>query len=160
MELRFAGPEDIPGLQKLLLQVGAVHHQLRPDLFRPGAIKYTRQELEALLADPARPIFVAVEENVVLGYAFLVHRSYDETGATTRREEIYVDDVCVDEARRGQGIATALLERVLAYAKERHCQFVTLNVWSGNDTAQRFYEGLGMTPRSCNMEIKVDAEKE
>lgn len=160
MELRFARREDIPGLEKLLLQVGAVHHALRPDIFRPGAIKYTRQELEEILADTARPVFVAVEADAVLGYAFCIHRSYDGTGASTRREEIYVDDVCVDESHRGQGIATALLERVLAYAKEHCCQFVTLNVWSGNDTAQRFYEGLGMTPRSCNMEIKVNAEKE
>ena len=31
---------DIPGLIDLLLQVGEVHHKIRPDLFRAGARKY------------------------------------------------------------------------------------------------------------------------
>lgn len=155
MEIRFAEVRDIPGMEKLLLQVGEVHHQIRPDIFRPGALKYTPEELEELLKDPARPIFVAVEETSVLGYAFCIHRSYDGTGASTCRREIYVDDVCVDESARGQGIATALVERVYAYAREQGCQFVTLNVWNGNAGAQRFYEHMGMTPRSYNMEIKL-----
>lgn len=156
MEIRFAQAGDIPGIQTLLLQVGQVHHQLRPDIFRPGALKYTPGELEALLADHDRPIFVAVEGEALLGYAFCVRRDYDGTGVSTRRKEIYVDDVCVEEACRGRGIATSLLERVFAFAKEEGCAFVTLNVWKGNHTAQRFYEGLGMTPRSTNMEIKLE----
>ena len=31
MEIRMAKPEDIPGLTDLLLQVGEVHHKIRPD---------------------------------------------------------------------------------------------------------------------------------
>lgn len=155
MEIRMAQTGDIPGIQALLLQVGEVHHQIRPDIFRSGALKYTPGELGDLLKDPERPIFVAVEGGQLLGYAFCIHRDYDGTGVSTCRKEIYVDDVCVDENSRGQGIATALLERVFAYGKERGCQFVTLNVWNGNHTAQRFYEGLGMTPRNTNMEIKL-----
>lgn len=155
MHIRLAQKGDIPGIQTLLLQVGEVHHQIRPDIFRTGALKYTPQELEDLLSDPARPIFVAMEGEVLLGYAFCVHRDYDGTGVSTCRKEIYVDDVCVDEGHRGQGVATALLDYVFAYAKEKGCQFVTLNVWEGNGTAQRFYQGLGMTPRNTNMEIKL-----
>ena len=155
MDIRWAQAGDIPGMENLLLQVGEVHHQIRPDIFRSGALKYTRRELEDLLADPSRPIFVAVEEERLLGYAFCIQRDYDGTGVSTCRKEIYVDDVCVDEVSRGRGVATALLDRVFAYAKERGCQFVTLNVWEGNDTAQRFYQGLGMTPRNTNMEIKL-----
>ena len=156
MEIRFAVERDIPGMEALLRQVGQVHHEIRPDIFREGALKYTPGELADLLRDPARPIFVAAEGDRVLGYAFCVHRDYDGSGAFTPRREIYVDDVCVDEACRGRGIATALVDRVLAYARERGCQFVSLNVWEGNDTARRFYEGLGMTPRSTNMEINVE----
>lgn len=155
MEIRFAKTGDIPGIQTLLLQVGQVHHQLRPDIFRTGALKYTPGELAALLTDPNRPIFVAVEGEALLGYAFCIRRAYDGTGACTRRKELYVDDVCVEEACRGRGIATALLDRVYGYARETGCQFVTLNVWNGNDTARRFYEGMGMTPRNFNMEIKL-----
>lgn len=155
MDIRYAQTKDIPGIQRLLLQVGQVHHDIRPDIFRTGALKYTPEELEEILKDTARPVFVAVEGENLLGYAFCIHRNYDGTGVSTARREIYVDDVCVEARARGRGIATALLDRVFAYAKEQECQFVTLNVWNGNDTAQRFYEGLGMTPRNFNMEIKL-----
>ena len=36
MNIRKAHNGDIPGLIALLLQVGQVHHELRPDIFRPA----------------------------------------------------------------------------------------------------------------------------
>lgn len=155
MEIRFAQCQDIPGILKLLLQVGQVHHQIRPDIFRSGAQKYTAAELEVILTDPKRPVFAAVEGPQLLGYAFCIHRDYDGTGASTCRKELYIDDVCVDEAFRGRGIATALLKQVYTYAQAQHCTFVTLNVWNGNESARRFYEHMGLTTRNTTMEIKL-----
>lgn len=157
MEIRQAQPRDIPEIQKLLLQVGQVHHLLRPDIFRSGALKYTAEELGILLQDPQRPIFVAVQQDELLGYAFCIHREYDG-GVSTSRREIYIDDLCVDENHRGQGVATALFHHVTAYARQQDCTFVTLNVWSGNTGAEKFYEAMGMTTRSRNMEIRLNAE--
>ena len=61
MEMRLACSRDIPGMIDLLLQVGEVHHKIRPDLFRAGAQKYDEAALAELLRDPNRPIFAAVE---------------------------------------------------------------------------------------------------
>ena len=36
MNIRRAIPEDLPGIDKLLSQVNAVHHEGRPDLFNLG----------------------------------------------------------------------------------------------------------------------------
>ncbi len=155
MEIRLAQIRDIPGMTELLKQVGEVHHVIRPDIFRSGALKYTETELEAILKDAGRPIFVAVEGGFVKGYCFCIHRSYDGSGVSTDRKEIYIDDLCVDEGCRGQGIAKALYEHVCGYAKDCGCRFITLNVWCGNDGAQRFYEKMGMTPRNINMEVKL-----
>ena len=44
MEIRRAMEQDIPGLDKLLMQVCLVHHQGRPDLFKYGKRKYTENE--------------------------------------------------------------------------------------------------------------------
>lgn len=155
MEIRQAQTRDLPGIQNLLLQVGQVHHGIRPDIFRSGALKYTSSQLQDLLLDPARPIFVATEGDTMLGYAFCVHRDYDGSGVSTCRREIYVDDLCVDEKHRGQGVATALFRHVTDYARHRGCAFVTLNVWCGNSGAEKFYEAMGMTTRNRNMEIKL-----
>ena len=153
--IRLAIQKDIPGLEKLLCQVGQVHHVIRPDIFRDGCLKYDETALADLLKDEKRPVFVAVEDDTVTGYCFCVLREYDGIGVSTERKEIYIDDLCVDESHRGQGIATDLYRRVLAYAKELGCQFVTLNVWCGNDGAMKFYEKMGLTPRNITLETKV-----
>lgn len=150
-----ANESHIPGMIALLRQVGEVHRRIRPDIFRNGAQKYDEAALKALLMDKDSPIFVAVEEDFVQGYCFCVRKAFGG-GACTDRVELYIDDLCVDENCRGQGVATALYAHVVDYAREIGCSFVTLNVWQGNDTAQRFYEHLGMRRRSMTMEMPLE----
>ena len=71
------------------------------------------------------------------------------------RRELYIDDLCVDEGCRGQGIARELYASVEDYAKEKGFDVVTLNVWCGNEGAMRFYEKAGLTPRNIMMEKKL-----
>ena len=155
MEIRPAEIRDIPGMLSLLHQVGEVHHVIRPDIFRADALKYNEQSLEALLQKEDCPIFIADENGFVAGYCFCQIRRIAENTVLTDRTELYIDDLCVDESRRGQGIATKLYAHVTAYAKELGCAFLTLNVWCGNDGAMKFYEKSGMTPRNITMEMKL-----
>ena len=155
MTIRQAESCHIPGLIRLLYQVGDVHHRIRPDIFRAGAIKYTEQDLEELLTDKNRPIFVALEGETVLGYCFCQIETYRDSTVLTDRLEIYIDDLCVEETCRGQGIAKALYTHVCTWAREMGCAFVTLNVWCGNDGAMKFYEAMGLTPRKIFMEVKL-----
>ena len=155
MNIRRAENCHIPGLIRLLYQVGDVHHKIRPDIFRSGAIKYTERDLEVLLADETRPVFVALEGDQVLGYCFCQIETYAGSTVLTDRTEIYIDDLCVEENCRGQGIAKALYGYTCDWAKGLGCAFVTLNVWCGNDGAMKFYEKMGLTPRKVFMEIKL-----
>jgi len=154
MVIRRAAAGDIPGLIRLLHQVGQVHHEIRPDIFRDGALKYDENALAELLRDENRPVFVSLEENQVLGYCFCIRRSFDDS-VMVRRKEIYIDDLCVDENCRGKGIATTLYRHVCAWAKDEGCAFITLNVWNGNDNAMAFYEKMGMRPRSITMDFPL-----
>ena len=155
MDIRNAASRDIPGMIALLKQVGQVHHEIRPDLFRSGAQKYDEAALESLLGDPSRPIFVAVSGDFVLGYCFCIHVTHQGNPVLTDRKELYIDDLCVDEGRRGQGIAKALFAHVQAYAKAQNVAYLTLNVWCGNDGAMKFYENAGLIPRNMTMEMKL-----
>jgi ribosomal protein S18 acetylase RimI-like enzyme len=154
MNIRFANKGDIPAMIRLLQQVGEVHHQIRPDLFRAGAQKYDEGALVALLADELRPIFIA-EEDGILGYCFCVLQITENDPVLCDRRVIYIDDLCVDETVRGKGVARALYDAVLAYGRENRFDAVTLNVWSGNDRAMHFYEKVGMKPQKVGMEMKL-----
>ena len=155
MEIRFAETRDIPGMLELLRQVGGVHHDIRPDIFRPAAIKYTEKELIAILSDENSPIFVGVENGKVLGYCFCQIRTYQGSTVMTDRKEIYIDDLCVEETFRGQHVGRQLYDHTCAYARSIGCDFVTLNVWCGNDSAMAFYEKRGLKPRSITMETAL-----
>lgn len=154
MKIRRAQEKDMPRIDELLTQVNLVHHRGRPDLFRYGTRKYTDEELRALLKDEGRPIFVAVdEEDRVLGYAFCVFQQHIGHNILTDIKTLYIDDLCVDETLRGQHIGSALYDAVLDFARESGCYNVTLNVWSCNPAAMRFYESRGLKPQKVGMEV-------
>ena len=152
MIIRFACENDIPQMLEQLLQVGEVHHQIRPDLFRAGAQKYDEAALRRLLENPDRPILAAEEDGAMVGYAFCILQITRDDPVLCDRRVLYIDDLCVDENHRGRGIAGALCRRSLELAKELSCDAVTLNVWCGNDNAQRFYENCGLRQQKIGME--------
>lgn len=152
MDIRFAAARDIPGMIALLQQVGEVHHRIRPDIFRAGAQKYDEAALEALLHDPQRPIFTALEGEQLLGYCFCIVETTEGNPVLADDKTLYIDDLCVDENCRGQHVGKALYEHTCAYARQIGCRTVTLNVWCGNDSAMAFYEKRGLKPRKIYME--------
>lgn len=153
MNIRRAKRKDLNRINDLLLQVCMVHHKGRPDLFRFGAKKYTNEELEEILEDEERPVFVAVDENdYVLGYAFCIFQQHKENAVLTDIKTLYIDDLCVDERKRGKHIGKTLYDAVIAFAKEQECYNVILNVWSLNENAMKFYQSCGMIPQKIGME--------
>ncbi len=153
MNIRRAVAKDIDKINDLLLQVCLVHHVGRPDIFKYGAKKYTDEELLEIINDVNRPILVAVDDaDEVCGYAFLVFKQYVDNNILTDIKTLYIDDLCVDEDKRGQHIGSELYEAVLAFAKENGCYNVTLNVWSCNESAMKFYEKCGLKPQKVFME--------
>lgn len=154
MKIRRASKEDIQDINRLLRQVLMVHHDGRPDIFKPNAKKYTDEELVKIIDSDNAPVFVAVEDNGkdVLGYAFCMFVCHENSEILTNIKTLYIDDLCVDETIRGRGIGKSLYEHVLRYAKEVGCYNVTLNVWSLNEDAMRFYEKCGLVPQKVYME--------
>ena len=156
MEIRFAKPEDVPGILELLRQVGQVHHQGRPDIFRSDAQKYGPSQVLAMLDKAETPIFVAVEDGMVLGYCFCQMKTYYRDTVICDHTTCYIDDLCVDENCRGKHVGKTLYEAVCQYARQRKCRSITLNVWSCNERAMGFYEKLGLKPQKVGMESILD----
>ncbi|MBQ4141341.1 MAG: GNAT family N-acetyltransferase [Clostridia bacterium] len=153
MIIRRAVEGDKNRIGELLSQVLEVHHKARPDIFRGGAKKYTEPELTEILNDENRPIFVADDNGEVKGYAFCIFVRHINDNILTDIKTLYIDDLCVDESCRGQGIGKQLYSFVLDYARSQNCYNVTLNVWADNLSALGFYESLGLHKQKIGMEM-------
>ena len=149
--IRKATPKDIKRITDLLHQVNMVHHVIRPDLFKPYTTKYNEQELEVLLEDDSKPIFV-YDDGEVKGYAFCQLTEVRDNLLLQDNKTLYIDDICVDEQARGQHVGKALYEYVRNYARTIGCHNITLNVWEGNDSAYNFYKSMGMHIQKTGME--------
>lgn len=152
MQVRRAQEKDIPRIEELLLQVDLVHHNGRPDLFNVGR-KYNGEELCEILAGEKTPVFVAVDEqDEVLGYGFCVFQQHVGDNILTDIKTLYIDDLCVDESCRGQGVGRTIYEAIIAFARQQGCYNVTLNVWACNENARKFYENCGLRTQKIGME--------
>lgn len=172
MKVRRATENDINGILKLLVQVDMVHHTGRPDLFKGPATKYNADELREIIKDDTKPVFVCVEDEdnvndvnegicvepvshndtIVLGHAFCIHQQINNNPVMTDVRTLYIDDICVDENARGRHIGKLLYDSVLDYAKKEGFYNITLNVWSCNPGAMKFYEAMGLKPQKIGME--------
>ncbi len=154
MALRLAEEKDIPRILELLVQVNMVHHNGRPDLFKGPATKYTEEQLTAIMQNPETPILVASDEDDVLeGYAFCIFKQFQNDNIMTDIKTLYIDDLCVDETKRGRHIGRRLYDYAVAFAKENGCYNLTLNVWTCNPSAMKFYENCGLKPQKIGMEL-------
>ena len=152
MDIRFAAVQDVPGIIALLKQVGRVHHEGRPDIFRSNAQKYSPSQVIAMLNVPDTPILVATEGAKVLGYCFCQIKRHAQDPVLTDHTTLYIDDLCVDENCRGKGVGTALYHATCDHARTVGCGSITLNVWCCNEKAMKFYEHLGLVPQKIGME--------
>lgn len=150
--IRKATINDIGRIIELLHQVDMVHHELRPDLFKPNTTKYDEQELENLLADENKPVFV-YEDGEVLGHAFCMVTEVKDDKLLQDIKTLYIDDICVHENARGKHVGKSLYEFVRDYARSIGCYSITLNVWEGNVPASSFYKEMGMHVQKTTMEV-------
>ena len=152
INIRSAELRDIPALGRLLYEVHKVHSDVRPDLFKAGARKYTDGQLEEILQSGERPVFVAEQDGQVAGDAFCIPKQLVGDRSMTDVRTLHIDDLCVDEAARGKHIGTKLYDFVLDFAKRQGYYNVTLNVWADNKAAVKFYEKIGLRVQKIGME--------
>lgn len=151
--VRRANKNDISRILELLVQVDMVHHNGRPDIFKGPTTKYTASELEDILQNDKTPVFVCVENDKVVGHMFCVYKQELNDSVLTDIKTLYIDDICVDENARGNGVGKELFKYIKAYAESEGFYNITLNVWSCNPGAMKFYETMGMKPQKIGMEM-------
>lgn len=149
--IRLAERKDYQALQELLLEISQVHHELRPDLFKPASVKFEMEDLEELLKNSESPIFVYERDGRILGHLFLRFK-VSENRVRHPKKSLYIEDLCVAKKARHQGIGQELLQFAEAFGRKHQAFNITLNVWHANQIAYRFYDKADFKPQQTQME--------
>ena len=110
------------------------------------------QRFGQIFSLPERQSTAADEQDVCEGYAFCQLREQPFSNNMVPFRSLFIDDLCVDERMRGQHVGESLFAFVKEEAKRLGCYEVTLNVWEGNTSAEKFYEKMGMKTKERQME--------
>lgn len=96
----------------------------------------------AALEDPAQRVLVGTIDDVVVGYAWARER----TLADGRRIAV-IDDLYVEAGARGVGVGEALMDELVAWARERGCAGIDAVALPGLRETKNFFEESGFTAR-------------
>ncbi len=132
--LRPATPADIPIVQQLIEEL-ADYEKLRHECRVGGDLLE-----KALFGErPYAEVIIAERDGHVAGFALFFHNF----STFLARPGLYLEDLFVRPAYRGDGIGRALLVRLAQLAVERGCGRLEWSVLNWNQDAIRFYERLG-----------------
>ena len=150
--LELARDIDREDVNRLARQVHEMHVSWRPDLFRMPEELFPEDLFRELIAN--RELYVAKIDQAVVGFALIRKKSSDGVGRVPRKVML-IDQICVDEAFRGHGFGTQMMEEIRILAKAFGCTDLQLGVYPQNDAAVSFYQKCGFMIRSIDMQRKV-----
>ena len=155
MTIRLAREEELLRINELRKQVNDLHVAGKPDVFKPGFPEELQDFIQVIWNDPERDIVVAEVDGTICGFAVLHHINRPENPFMKERDFLDIDEFCVDEAFRRQGIASAMIRFIKDYAKGKGFHRIELNMWEFNQDALAFYEEAGFSTFRRYMEMFV-----
>ena len=108
----------------------------------PDAVEITVEDLinDGFSKNPKFKIFVAEEENAIIGIALFYERY-----STWKGKTIHLEDLMVTKSKRKVGAGKALYTAVLKYAHDNGFNRVAWEVIDWNTNAIEFYKSTGAT---------------
>ena len=150
--LQLARSVDREQVENIAKEVHAMHVAWRPDIYEMPEELYSEERFTHVIAE--RQLYVAKEQDTVLGYVLVKIRSYDWPGVVCRKVML-VDELAVREEIRGRGVGTAMMDDVKVLARAFGCTDLQLGVYPQNDAAVTFYQKNGLMIRSIDMQMKL-----
>ena len=156
VRIRRAERGDLPALGRMGALLMRAHHAFDRDRFMaPG----TKPEdgyasfLGTQLSAPDVVVLVADRDGDVIGYVYagIEPQSWKEL----RDEAGFIHDIVVEERGRRMGIASALIEAVIAWCRERHMPRVLLCTSPHNVSAQALFARVGFRKTMIEMTREI-----
>ena len=134
IQVRPATPADVSVILRFVRELAAFERE-------PDAVTATEPMLAAALfgESPAAEAVLAEREGEPVGFALFFHNFSTWEG----RRGLYLEDLYVTPAARGQGAGAALLRHLAALAVARGCARFEWSVLDWNEDAIAFYRAMG-----------------
>lgn len=152
MIIRTANENDFERIHDLMYQIFEVHYLKRPDIYKEG-YSYTIEEFKKTLDSSGEIMLVAECRGSAAGVCHMVKKLHEEDSFTRKRCTAYIEDFCTDKNYKRQGIGRALFNEAVKASKKWNADSIELNVWEVNEDARKFYDSVGLKPKSTRMEI-------
>ena len=150
--IRATSADDWDAVIPLFDALDEFHRRELPWLFQePGAAFRDRQFLEAIASNDRAQIFVAADQDVVVGFVHVRLFDTPDTPAFIEQLRAAVDDLFVDPTCRRSGIARKLLKTAEDWARSKGAVGIDLNVYAFNTTGQRVFAAAGFEILSKRM---------
>ncbi|WP_327235634.1 GNAT family N-acetyltransferase [Streptomyces sp. NBC_01317] len=147
LEIRPAGPDDLPAIVALLADDPLGAQRESPDDLTP----YTAA-LDRLTRDPHQQAVVAVRDGRVVGTLQLtIIPGLSRRGATRS----IIEAVRVHADERGSGLGTRFVEWAIEESRRQGCHLVQLTSDTTRTDAHRFYERLGFTASHVGFKLSI-----
>lgn len=155
LTIRDAHFGDAAALIELRKELDSVHVKARPDLYAEGYF-YDYQEIVSLFSAAKSKVVVATDGKGGSVEAYMVlHTDQAPQSPVIRypRTFVYIHDLYVSEAYRGQGVGRALMSHAIEYARLMKADALELNVAEFNEQAIALYESMGLRTQNRRMEL-------
>ena len=114
-------------------------------LLSPSSALPSRKDLETIVNSNNTKLFIAEEENDIIGTLTLVFNKIP-TG-----EKAWIEDVVVDSSARGKGVGKSLTQFAIDYAIDRGINKIDLTSSPERIAANNLYQKLGFKKRVTNV---------
>ena len=155
MDIRQANKNDITQMVPLLDEVSKLHIEKRPDVFKIKSHEEIKSNLEEMIQDESNFILIAEDKQVAVGVIICKVREINNHTNLKNTKFLWINEICVKQEYRRNGIGRSLIEKAKEIAKANNCLRLELNCWELNEEAMKFYENQGLTTQRRVMEINI-----
>ena len=147
--IRKATREDVPAILGLVKELATYERE-------PDAVIATEEDFlrDGFGERPAFEVLIAEQAGGTIGFAFYFFNYSTWVG----RKCLYLEDLFVQPAQRGQGAGIALMKALAKIAVETDCRRFIWAVLDWNDPAIAFYESLGAKVMREWLHVRLEGE--
>jgi GNAT superfamily N-acetyltransferase len=155
LEIKIEKTMDSKLLAKLNRDVQEIHSNIEPDIYKPHDEDEIKIFFDSFLTKENVYAYIAYSDDLPAGYIVMIKRNYPEGPFTKRHLSIHIDQICVENRFKGQGIGKALISFATQFAKGNSINTVELDFWTKNNTAGEFFKSQGFEMYNEKMRIIV-----